>query len=307
MACPLPGHEGDSEHSDGSGSFTVNSHNDLFKCFGCGGSGNTLTLWRILSRGQSTGPNIHPRTSNPQPKKKKVQKEWQPLQGVTVEQLVRARGLDLAYVCDVLGWADTDYYGTPAILIPYRDEKNNPIQSRYRVGLNSGNRFLWEKGAKTMPYGVLMLENHRAQHLDYIIIVEDETDFATLAYRGYPVLAVPGASTFQPTWASYLRGFEFVYLWVEHDTGGDALKDKLLTFFPNLKLIDAPDNAKDPTELASLCEDFEQVFRSLLDSAQLVHGDGLANAKSRQEPSSLYAGRTQRRWSGGHWVKTVSV
>lgn len=47
--------------------------------------------------------------------------------------------------------------------------------------------------------------------------------------------------------------FEHVYLWAEHDTGGDTLKDKLLAFFPNLKVINAPDQPHLPFRYWQVC------------------------------------------------------
>lgn len=207
---------------------------------------------------------------------------------------MNARGLDLDFVQDFLGWADV-YYSTPAILIPYRDKDNNHVQTRYRVGLDVGERFRWEKGSKAMFYGLCMLERYWDRGLDYIIMVEGETDFATLRSRGYPVLAVPGASTFQPAWATYLNGFKDIYLWAEPDTGGDTLLDKLFGCVPDFKVISAPNNTKDPTELARVSKDFEQVFKNLLNSAKTARLSGAANVDPK------------RSWSGGQWVKVVPV
>ena len=44
MSCPLPTHD-DRQHSDHSGSFSVNEEGSLFICFGCGEQGNAYQLY----------------------------------------------------------------------------------------------------------------------------------------------------------------------------------------------------------------------------------------------------------------------
>ena len=159
MACPLPGHD-DKEHSDGSGSFAVNDEETLFYCFGCEGSSNGYQLHQLLSGGEVFfRPTRQPRqTDNPrQPDASPAthpQKERPSLQGATIRDIAVAKGLDEDYLKYDLSWEDSDWYGTPAIKIPYPDETNGDVQVRYRVGIDSGARFRCESGSKARPYGL---------------------------------------------------------------------------------------------------------------------------------------------------------
>ena len=81
-------------------------------------------------------------------------------------------------------------------------------------------------------------------------MVEGESDCHTLWYHGIPALGLPGAAMWRNEWAGYLEGIPAVYVSVEPDQGGAALKQRL-TESPlrdRLHLVDfAP--AKDPSEL----------------------------------------------------------
>ena len=97
---------------------------------------------------------------------------------VPLAQLAEAKGLDPDYLYEELAWREHRYYGVPAIVIPYPDENNQDPQVRYRVGLDEGDRFRWERGAKPRLYGLWNLEQIKARN--FVILVEGETDFATL-------------------------------------------------------------------------------------------------------------------------------
>jgi len=100
------------------------------------------------------------------------------------------------------------------------------------------------------------------------ILVEGETDTATLASNGYDVLGLPGVDTFKPEWAKYLQGIKHLYVWQEPDKGGDTLLSILRPLFSNLRVIKAPEGIKDPTELVQLAGDkFVERFEALLDAA----------------------------------------
>ena len=153
MACPLPGHERDQQHLDHSGSFSVDETEQLFFCFGCRGSGNAHQLRRILS-GPSTYAPARPVTDAPSRAATLTQKQRVPLQGATIDQVASVKGLSADYLRNGLGWRDSDWYGTSAIEIPYRDIHGKEVQVRYRVGIDSDDRFRWAKGSKPMLYGL---------------------------------------------------------------------------------------------------------------------------------------------------------
>jgi hypothetical protein len=54
--------------------------------------------------------------------------------------------------------------------------------------------------------------------------VEGESDCHTLWLHDIPALGLPGASSWKETWATYLEGFETVYVVIEPDQGGETVK-----------------------------------------------------------------------------------
>jgi len=262
LACPLPWHD-DAEHGDHSGSFSVHVDGKVFFCHGCGEGGGSSKLYKLL-----TGQGEHSPIPKPPKAKATKPKERIPLSGITLSQLADAKGLDLDYLrCD-LGWTDARWYGTPAVEIPYRGQSDQLLATRYRVGL-TGDRFRWQKDNRPQLYGLHKLA--MIKEFRYILIVEGETDYATLDYAGFPVLAVPGASTWDDHWSYYVRGLD-VYLWQEPDQGGDTLLAKLLASNITVRVITPPAGAKDATELRAQLGDsdlFRTTMEILMDRARL--------------------------------------
>jgi len=252
MACPLPWHD-DAEHGDHSGSFSVHIDQKVFYCHGCSEGGGSSKLYQLL-----TGQGEHTPIPQPQPKPKPTKERTAP-QGVTLAQLADAKGLDLNYLAHDLGWKDASWYGTPAVEIPYFGQSDQVLATRYRVGL-TGDRFRWQKDTRPQLYGLQKLEWIKESR--QVILVEGETDFATLDFAGFPVLGVPGASTWDDQWAYYVRGLD-VYLFQEPDQGGDTLLGKLLASNITVRVI--TEGAKDATELRAQLGDSE-VFRTTLES-----------------------------------------
>ena len=162
MQCPLPTHD-DRLRQDNSGSFSVNAEESLFLCFGCGAKGNAHQLHQILSgsldfmlENASQGEReVAPEFTPPKTPQPAAAKPTRPrLQGVTLAQLAEAKGLDPDYLYEELAWREHRYYGVPAML-SYPDENNQDPQVRYRVGLDEGDRFRWERGAKPRLYGAV--------------------------------------------------------------------------------------------------------------------------------------------------------
>lgn len=270
MACPLPTHD-DRERPDHSGSFAVNDEQSLFFCFGCGAKGTGYQLHQLLSGNDAYQPP--PRAPDP-PKLRNAapaprgQQQYVRLQGATIHDIAVAKGLDEDYLKNDLSWQDGDWYGTPAILIPYPDDHNGDVRVRYRVGIDSGDRFRWAKGSKPRPYGLWNLAIIKERN--FCVLVEGETDYATLDYHGFPVLAVPGSQTFKGEgWAKYLDGIERIYLWAEPDQGGQALVNLVKRSRPDVLVITPPPGIKDPTELADHSgAGFADMLNDLIDIAE---------------------------------------
>ena len=272
LSCPLPDHD-DSQHRDKGGSFSVNEDESLWICFGCGAKGNARQLQNILS-GNANGPVVRPpqqrqrqqpqQPNTPAPDKKNVR---QPLQGVTIKQLAEAKGIDPDFLYEELAWRDVQYFGKSAISIPYADENNGEGQLRYRVGLDQGDRFRWDRGATPTLYGLWNLEAIKQR--GYVILVEGETDFAALDYHNFPVLGIPGAQNYKKEWNRHLTDIEDIIVWQEPDVGGDQLVRRLQEQFPQLRVITPYPGIKDACDMALQAgAGFSEMMEEMLDTAE---------------------------------------
>lgn len=148
--------------------------------------------------------------------------------GLTLQEYAAAKGLSVDFL-EAEGIRDHKYFGTPAVRIPYYSSDGRELAVRYRLSLGKGsgadNRFRWQKGSKVHPYGLNHLGHAREQ--GYVIIVEGESDAQTLWQADFPALGIPGADTWQPRWADYLEGIERIYVVIEPDQGGAAVRSWL--------------------------------------------------------------------------------
>jgi len=140
--------------------------------------------------------------------------------GLTLEAYVRAKGLSQSLV-QQLGITQIHIDGTPALRIPYKDRAGDEVSVRIRLGLDGDNRFRWKTGSKAFPYGVWRLAKYSG---DYICVVEGESDAQTLWLNRFPAIGLPGAVTWQEAWAKYLDRFQKIYVLIEPDQGGEAVK-----------------------------------------------------------------------------------
>ena len=267
MSCPLPDHD-DSQHRDHGGSFSVNEEETLWICFGCGAKGNAKRLHELLS-GEMRGPYVRPPrqqpAQTPAPARKNVRKR---LQGTTIAQLAEAKHLNPDYLYEELGWRDVKYFGTSAISIPYASETNNDVQVRFRVGLDDGDRFRWDRGANPRMYGLWNL--HVIKEQNSVILVEGETDYATLDYHGFPVLGIPGAQNYKSEWNHHLAGIENIYAWQEPDEAGAKMVARLREQFPQIKVLIPGPGIKDPADMAMQAGGgFRELMDDMLDSAEV--------------------------------------
>ena len=258
MACPL--HD-DAQHRDYGGSFSVHANNQQWKCFGgCGGGGPKALYERLTGERYTPAPI---READPTRSSSSTGKGITRFQGATVKELADKTGLPEEFLRNVMLWRDGSWYRNKAVEMPYRDEANQEVRVRYRVGITGDNRFR-ARGPQIL-YGLWSLEYIRDQ--GYVIIVEGETDFAMLTYHRFPVIGVPGANNWKPQWAEYLKGVEVV-VFREPGQGGDAFVETLAKSFPEMLVITAPPEAKDPCDLGKLLGDaFPGRFQELIDSA----------------------------------------
>ncbi|MFQ6027560.1 MAG: hypothetical protein ACE5Q6_08715, partial [Dehalococcoidia bacterium] len=194
------------------------------------------------------------------------------LQGATIEELAALKALPLTHLRDFLNWEDVDYFGTPAIAIPYPDEHNGDVMVRYRVGLDSDDRFRWKRflpGQTTRLYGLWSLDF--IDEMGFCVWVEGETDYAALSYHQYPCLAVPGVSNYRSAMGNVVKQVPWHYIWKEPGKAGEEFVERIARDFPNARVIAPPPGIKDPCELAQVLGDrFRETMEQLLDQAQPV-------------------------------------
>lgn len=147
--------------------------------------------------------------------------------------------------------ADITYLEHPAIRIPYYDATGNEsgaVRIRKQLEKTDGadDRFAWKKGSKLCLYGL-----NRKYPETYRIVVEGESDCHTLWHCGLPAIGVPGADNWKEDRdASYFDGVETVYVVIEPDHGGEAVKKWLSKsrIRSRARLISLGEH-KDPSEL----------------------------------------------------------
>ena len=154
--------------------------------------------------------------------------------GVTLSVLARAKGLsDQDLIAH--GVHDRQYNSLPAVAIPYIGQDGSRLSTRYRVALDGADRFRSTKGHKVQPYGLNRLDEARAA--GWVLIVEGETDCWVAWKYGVPALGIPGKSTWQSKWATFLHDIPEVILWQEPDA--DDLTADMGASLPDLKVCAA--------------------------------------------------------------------
>lgn len=192
---------------------------------------------------------------------------------LTLEAYASAKGFPVGFLTK-LGIRQVPYQGGTALRIPYFDEGGEEAAIRFRLRLaknaDADGRFKWRTGSKTMPYGLWRLS--MAQATQGIVLVEGESDAHTLWLKGIPALAIPGANTWKPEWASCLEGIPTVFAVRETDAAGSAFIGRLLAtpaLRDRLRIVDLP--TKDANELYQRDPDgFEVAFAEALDQSTVA-------------------------------------
>lgn len=168
-------------------------------------------------------------------------------QGCTLEQYASQKKLPIDFLQN-LGLVNTKRSGSTAIRIPYIDESGSTKATRYRIALNEKDRFRWKSGNKPILYGLWRLKE--MQEAGYIVLVEGESDCHTLWCHNIPAIGLAGAKTWKEEWASYFDGFDKIYVFLEPDTGGEAVLNWLNKSRLRKKtILVRPDGFKDASEL----------------------------------------------------------
>lgn len=127
------------------------------------------------------------------------------------------------------------------VAIPYHDAEGRPVFEKYRAG---DGRFRAGKGAELIPYGLDRLDDDGGT----VLIVEGESDVHTCAHHGVAAVGIPGARNWKPVWTEYLDGRD-ILVWEEPDDAGAAMVRALAEDLPDARVIEAPEDAKDPSDL----------------------------------------------------------
>ena len=167
-----------------------------------------------------------------------------------------------------LGLANSSFNGTPTLTIPYYDEDETLISTRYRTALDGPDKFRWKTGSKLIPYGLWKLPD--AKDAGYVVLVEGESDCHTLWYKKFPAIGIPGAATWKEDWGSrYLADLPTIYAVIEPDTGGEHLLAKLQqsALRDRIKIVDLGEH-KDPSGLfLAAPKKFKARFKKALEAA----------------------------------------
>jgi hypothetical protein len=166
--------------------------------------------------------------------------------GLTLEQYASAKRLPVALLKEC-GISEFTFDHRPALRIPYLGGGGEELSVRFRIGLE-GDRFRWKSGSRPCLYGLHRLAD--ARQSGQVVLVEGESDCHTLWHHGIAALAVPGATNWREERdAPHLEGFETIYVVIEADRGGEAVRKWLSksAIRHRVKLLSLPE--KDPSAM----------------------------------------------------------
>lgn len=240
-------------------------------------------------------------------------------EGCTLEQYAKAKRLPEAFLRS-LGLSEITYQRAPAVRVPYfAPNKRDLLSTQFRTGLHKpadgpDTRFKFKSGDKAVPYGQWKLDDARAA--GHVTLVEGASDCHTLWHHGEPALGFPGATSWKDERdAPLLDGIETIYLVIEPDTGGVAVR-KWLAKSPirdRVRLVELDAATKDASALHLACEadhaQFMTHWQAALDAAVLWSEQEQAETAERQarmegvRHARQRAGHPDhvRRHTGGGW------
>lgn len=209
-------------HKERHPSFWFNSTNGMYKCEGCGASGNATTFLSEIEGittqeahrqlMEMTGLNNQ---SDSAPKKK----EKLPY---SVETYANEKCFNAEWLKCELGIKNGSDRDGQHIRIPYKDRSGRVTATRKRYNPAKKPYFKWMSNPKMSFYGLWRLKS-----AEYVILVEGESDSQSLWMIDEPTLGVPGATNFKPEWCAEIEFIPRVYIHVEPDTGGETFKKQL--------------------------------------------------------------------------------
>ena len=166
--------------------------------------------------------------------------------GLTLDQYAAAKGLPADFLRSC-GISEFSYDQRPTLRIPYLGGGGEELAVRFRIALE-GDRFRWKSGSKQCLYGLHRLED--ARRVGQVVLVEGESDCHTLWHHGIAAIGVPGAANWREDRdARHLEGIETIYVVIEADRGGEAVRKWLSqsAIRHRVKLLSLPE--KDPSAM----------------------------------------------------------
>lgn len=188
----------------------------------------------------------------------------------SVNEYARQKGLDPDMLRRDFELEDGDWYGTPCVRMPWLNSDGTVFRWRARLapGDDGNKQERWGEigegyerepgpveGGKSnalIPlYGAHLIDWDK---VNFVILVEGESDVQALRELGIGAVGIPGASTLSETQATFLKAIADVDVYVhdEKDGGAAILLERARDLLPDAKVFSVADDArgvKDPCDL----------------------------------------------------------
>jgi hypothetical protein len=165
--------------------------------------------------------------------------------GCTLEQYAAAKKLPVNFLVG-LGLTTRIKDGAPAVTIPHYNEVGTQIATMFRLQA-SPRVTKWKTGDRAVPYGLNRIR--QAEAAGRIVVVEGQSDTQTLWLHGEQAIGLPGSGGWNAEVETALENLPVVYVAIEPDGGGRALRDALKRsrLRDRVRLVRL--DCKDPSEL----------------------------------------------------------
>lgn len=194
------------------------------------------------------------------------------IRGISVTTLARAKGLCAEILRMEFGLADTEWYGQPAVRVPYRDGAGVHRHDKLRLG--DGTMRYAPQGATPALYGLDRVA--RVANDAMVLLAEGESDVWTAAFHDLYAVGIPGASAWRPDFAAHVRRFPNLVIWEEPGEAAQQLVIAIARDLPDARVIRGGD-AKDLSELHQQAgAGFALAFAARMAAAEPLYDRALA-------------------------------